>query len=276
MSKRKSDQFLEAAAKRTRDDTYEALGFSGSEGTAESTAGDISTVAGGTGVGGGGDMPRTSLNNAYSGHAIVAIPDVLAAPVELTYAGVFSTIRLQHPMINLIATGQAFASPTSFMLTVTKVEMFGASAGIISMTPHIQSTPVNDGGGNIQWIGQQMLDVGTLNSKPHLSHTFGDSIMSTRIVNSLVATGNDRLVSYQYVQRAASPVPIDAGYLRISFICRMNTLVDLTAAFPVPPLLKLGLTTEELKDMIEQQVRTTCKKTTIGHIKALAMPTLDK
>lgn len=275
MSKRKSEAFRKEHAKKARtdlNDRYESLGFSGDESTTVDNDTAIeSTIAGGGGVGGSGDMPVTNINNPFSGKVIIVIPDVMALPATLTFENVWAAAKLQHDFVNRID-----AETASIQMTVTKVTMYGASAGIITLKPCILLPSPGPAVTNIQFVGQQKVDVGTISRKPVLSHYFGDDINSTRFVGATAAP--DPLLQYQYVQKAVSPVPVDAGYLRVSFIMRTNSMKNLDTIFPDPVMLaKISENPSvKIEDLMAKSNDTRKKKSKIRHLRELTMPTLDK
>lgn len=244
---------------------------------------EVGQTSVGAGIGGGGEMPITNLNNSYSGHIIWFVPDVMSSSAQITYQQVWQTIKLQHPLLNVYTTP---GLTVDLSLTVVKIEFFGASSGMISLAPRIQYAPsyihepttVPPGVQKAAWLGQQQVDVGTIGRRPYLAHYFGDSIASTRMVNQVVGTdiearAHDQLVEYQMQQFAAVPQPIDAGYLRVSFIIRRQAGVDLTTAIIEPPAPAL----QEGEIDLAQRKRTheVDKMRKIDKIKRLTLPTLD-
>lgn len=238
---------------------------------------DVDGAAAGGAGGSSGDMPPTSLNNPYSGHIVMYIPDSMNAPVDVHYEQVWEAMKLQHPIVSKVDSAPGV--PANIQFTVTKVEFYGASAGIISMTPYIQrpQAVLTYAAGDIKMlpIGQQMIDVGTITRKPMLSHSFGDSINNTRYpqVTPVDPTNVafDPLINYQYIQKSTTPQPIDVGYLRWTFILRQTIIQDLALAIPIapqPPPLK---TYEQArKRSHEHTIMAKCDK-----IKRMTLPTLD-
>lgn len=256
----------------------------GGEARMNDFAGETMTSSGGAGS--SGDMPRTSLNNPFSGHVIAVFADELPAPIRLLYRDVWSLIKKQHIIMSKWPDVAKGAPETDIIqLTVTKVEMYGASAGMISMQPYIQRSgtthsyepPTITTTERAFPVGQQMVDVGTINQKPYLSHYFGDSIKNTREINVDVQDytnfSNDPLVRYQFVQLGATPVPVDAGYLRISFILRNISFVPLTTAFT--PTSVMGLPEQEQERHILKRRHESEQMVKIDRIKRLTMPALD-
>lgn len=247
-----------------------------------------------TGVGamaGSGDMPRTKFNNPYAGHAIISIPDVMAAPDTITYRKAWLAAKTQHPLISLIADGDEGVPPAlPVQFTITKIELYGASAGIITMLPFVQrptsSFNYHIPGGNAVFrpIGQQLIDVGTISRKPVLSHSFGDSIDNTRNVNigpfaptaGALNFADDQLCAYQYIQKATTPVPVDSGYLRISFICRITKAVPLNTAFPLNSDLQNASSSEDLDKKSLKRTAEQSQIVKIKRVKDLTLPTLDQ
>lgn len=249
----------------------------------------MAAEAGGTSGGGGGasglatDIGSTTLNNPFSGQVVVTVPDQMAAPADLTYDGVLNTIKLQHPLI----TEQAVGIP--LQLTVTKVEFYGASAGMIMMTPYVQHQYPTVGGNSgaadttsQTYYGQQRIDMGSIARRPYLEHNFGNSLSNTRIVNvnppvaPETSAGEDRILRYQMIQRAATPVPVDCGYVRISFILRVYLIVALDTAFPTPTMLEKAKDVTELRKMAQKrnmEIETMCQ---IDKVRRLTMPVLDQ
>lgn len=238
----------------------------------------VGATAGVGGAGGGGisgNMPRTDLNNPFSGHVIVPVADNLTAPLNVNYNDVFKAIQVQHGIMNFIAPPSA---GDALFLTVLNVDFYGASSGIISLTPYIQrSVPSNSEPAKMQIIGQQIVDVGTIDQKPHLSHNFGNGPENTRTVNRAAPplpaddSANDLLFAYQIVQKATAAIPIDSGWLRISFILRRNVIIDLSAIVPqTADVLKLPQ--KDIDDIVEKSKHESEKIAKIEKIKKLTLP----
>lgn len=242
------------------------------------------------GGGGAGNMPPTSLNNPFSGHIVIAVPDIMAAPVNLTYRDVWLVIRNQHPLASGIADVGITGSP-QIQITVRTVELYGASSGIISMAPWIQRAVPQYAGlatSNMQYIGEQLIDLGTIDQKPYLVHSFGNGTENTRIVNiTPIDAANfamDNLITYQVVQKVANATPVDAAYLRVSFTLKVGGLTsflnveDVIPTPVVPPLSQLGTFPADYETMTMQckdrseRVKTLRK---IAEVKQLTLPTLD-
>lgn len=245
---------------------------------------DFGTFAEGASGGGGtsGDMPPMSLNNAFSGHVIFTVPDTMTNPDTLDYSEVWNAAKAQHPILNDIPNSVIVGSVDSMTMTVLKVEFYGASAGIITLQPYIQRPPffhqylpaLTPATQHFRVRGQQMIDVGTITRKPYLSHTFGNSVNNTRYVNDLPEdtenTNRDLLVEFQYQQKAATPVPVDTGYLRVSFICRKADFLNLSTIGPVPPPPPL-----KAIDVNRKRAHEMDTMSKIDKIKRLTMPVLD-
>lgn len=261
-------------------------------GTFQGSAANPLTVGGG--AMGGGDMPTTKLNNPFSGHVMIIVPDVMSAPLAITYLDVWNVVKMQHPLATKPDVTLGNSSEVS--LTVLKVEFYGASAGIISMTPFIQRAPTTYGYPLVTDVdiptaavtmtqpyyqhAQQVVDVGTITSKPRINHSFGDSINNTRVVNNTPITNvtlynTDALFEYQYIQKAATPVPVDAGYLRISFILRQNLHIPLDNAFPLGSDLAVYKTYDELVAKSRKRSHEQEKMWAIDKVRRLTLPILD-
>lgn len=242
------------------------------------------------GGGGAGNMPPTSINNSFSGHVVIAIPDIMPAPVRLTYRDVWTSVKLQHPLVSELSDVISNTTDPLVQLTVTSVELYGASSGIISLAPWIQrSVPVLTitATSQVHYIGQQLIDVGTIDQKPFLKHTFGNGPENCRIVNYLPmdAANNamDPLVTYQIVQKVATATVVDAGYLRVGFILKRGGNVgflNIETIIPTPTggtngQSTLAYTYEEAAKEIEDTNEKTRIIRGIKQIKSSTLPTLD-
>lgn len=246
---------------------------------------DFGTLNGGDAAGGGGssgDMPPVSLNNAFSGTVLFTVADTMAQSLTLNYNQIWEAAKYQHPILNDIPEGVAVGSIDGVSLTVLRVDLYGASAGMITLTPYLQRAPtfheylptLTPALQHFKLRGQQLIDVGTISRKPHLSHSFGNSIHNTRFVNDVPQdeqnTNRDVLFEFQFQQKATTPVPVDVGYIRVSFICRKTVTINLTVIGPVPPLPPLKAIDVNRKRQHEIETMTKIDK-----IKRLTMPVLD-
>lgn len=243
-----------------------------------------SAAAAAGGASGGGDMPVTSFNNPYSGHLVISVPDSMTAPAVVNYRQLWIVAKIQHPLLQLITDFVEADLSDQIYFTPIKVEFYGAAAGVISLQPYIQrcGTTIHYPAAPLTTrsnvVGQQLVDTGTLTKKPYLSHNFGDSPENTRMVNLTPVTADnantDILFKYQYVQKATAPVPIDSGYLRISFILRNNVFVDLTGGIPA----SLDLVSETHVKLVEKSRKRTKEHDQmikVDKIKRLTMPVSD-
>lgn len=225
----------------------------------------------GGGAGSSGDMPKTNLNNPYSACVIITIPDVMTGPATLTYRQIWTAAINQHGML------REYSDPGLPMyLTPHRVDLYGASAGMLTMTPYIQRP--NTGNTVIPTIiEQQIVDVGTIDRKPHLSHTYPNDGRASREVNSAtVLSADDPLLSYQLVQKATTPVPVDAGYLRISFSVRPQHIINIDTGIARDTAVRASATAKELLERTQKQSAIDDKMRKISYVKKLAPPHVDQ
>lgn len=254
-------------------------------------------IAGGDGAGGGagaagssGDMSPVNFNNGYSGTVVFQIADVMAGPASITYEQVWLGAKAQHPICEHLPDNVNPAAPTDIIsMTVLTVDLYGCSAGGLTFCPYVQRPAVTYEyqpltlavDQKYEVLGQQLFDVGTISRKPHLFHNYGNSINNTRAVNILqTATqlnyNRDILFQYQQTQFAATPIPVDVGYMRITFMIRFTDHFVPLAAVTTPPVPALKReTVKQLRTRQQKRIDELVKMKQLDRIKMLTCSTLD-
>lgn len=235
-----------------------------------------------------GDMTPTNFNNSYSGQVVFQVDDVMATPATVTYEQVWLGAIQQHAICAHLPDNVNPAAPTGIIsMTVHSVDIYGCSAGGITFCPYIQrpavtyeyqplTTPADQ---KYEVLGQQKFDVGTIDRRPHLFHSFGDGINNTRAVNILQTTtqlnyNRDALFKYQQTQFATVPQPIDVGYMRISFTIRFTNHFIPLQAVTAPPTPALD-NARQIVTRYQRRIDEMLKIKTIDRIKRLTMPVTD-
>lgn len=248
------------------------------------------TEGGGGAAGTSGDMPPVNFNNCYSGVVVFQVLDVMATPATVNYEQVWLGAKSQHPILEHLPDNVSPANPTDIVsMTVTTVDIYGCSAGALTFCPYIQrpavtyeyqplTTPADQ---KYEVLGQQKMDVGTISRKPHLYHNYGNGINNTRAVNILQTTtqlnyNRDLLFQYQQTQYAVTPIPVDVGYMQISFMCRFTDHFVPLQAITVPPNPALKReTTKQVLTRAQKRMDELIKMKQLNRIRMLTCSTLD-
>lgn len=242
---------------------------------------DVDQLSSGGGAG-GGNMPKTNVNNPYSGTVVIIVADTMASVANVSFEDVWTFIKLQHPLVE----SAAVAGSRTLQLTIDNFDFYGCTSGVISFHPAILNPPAGTGvlTANTTW-GQQIFDVGTLMAKPHISWSWRNDINATRRVSTgttppTTGPSVDVLFAYQTSQVDSAPFTADVSYIRITFKIRYGQTLNLANMLPAPTtgltLGTPGITTEQLRESGEKGVITRLKAKRIRAVKELSLPTLDK